>query len=74
MRVKLFWKNEPLKPGSGLFRTGRTGGHAVELEGEINRWLAENPNIKVVNVKQSASGGSFAESLWLISIWYEEKS
>jgi hypothetical protein len=26
----------------------------------------------VVDIKQSASGGSFADSLWLISVWYEE--
>ncbi len=63
MRVKLFWKNEPMK---------RT--HALDLEAEINRWRADNPNIKVVDVTQSSSGGSFAGSLWLISVWYEEKS
>jgi hypothetical protein len=74
MSVKLFWKNEPLKPGSGLLRMGRTGGHAVELEQEINQWLARHPNIRVVEIKQSASGGSFADSLWLILIWYEEQS
>jgi hypothetical protein len=62
MRVKLFWKNEP---------TTRTS--ALDLENEINSWLAENPNIKVVEVQQSSSGGSLAGSLWFISVWYEEK-
>ena len=68
MRVKLFWKNEPGKPGviKGSF------GHAEELQQEINTWLEQNPKIKLVEVKQSASGGSFAGSLWLISVWYEE--
>jgi hypothetical protein len=73
MLVKLFWKNEPMKPSSGVLGTGRTGGHAVEFEAEINRWLADNPDINVIDVKQCASGGSYNESLWLISIWYEAK-
>jgi hypothetical protein len=63
MRVKLFWKNEPTKRTS-----------ALDLETEINSWLSENPNIKVVDVQQSASGGSLAGSLWFMSVWYEEKS
>jgi hypothetical protein len=35
-------------------------------------WLSENPRIKIVDTKLSASGGSYGPSLWLISIWYEE--
>ena len=43
-----------------------------ELETEINNWLSQNPKIKVVDIKQSASGGSYNPSLWLISVWYED--
>ena len=46
--------------------------NAQDLESEINAWLQQNPSIKVVDIKQAASGGSFAESLWLISVWYED--
>lgn len=71
MQVKLFWKNEPMKPGAGLGH-GLSGKNAEGFEAEINAWLREHPNIKVVDIRQSASGGSFAGSLWLISVWYEE--
>jgi hypothetical protein len=74
MRVKLFWKNEPMKPGSGLFGSGLSAKNARDLEDEINGWLQQNPNIKIADIRQSASGGSFAGSLWLISVWYEEGS
>jgi hypothetical protein len=63
-----------MKPASGVLGTGRTGGHAVQFEAEINQWLAENQNVKVVDIKQSASGGSYNESLWWISVWYEPAS
>lgn len=42
------------------------------LEDELNTWLSQNPNIKIVDIKQSGSGGSMSQSLWLISVWYEE--
>ena len=29
-----------------------------DLETEMNAWLQQNPNIKIVEIKQSASGGS----------------
>jgi hypothetical protein len=67
MRVKLFWKNDPLGPRKGSLPAD----HAQALEDQINEWLAEHPGIRVVEVKQSASGES-GLSLWLISIWYEE--
>jgi hypothetical protein len=38
----------------------------------ISKLRSTHPGIRVVDFKQSASGGSFAESLWLISVWYEE--
>ncbi len=72
MRVKLFWKNEPMKPATWFLGSGRTGQNARNFEAEINAWLQQNPGIRVVDIKQSASGGSFADSLWLISVWYQE--
>ena len=72
MRVKLFWKNSPGRPNTGLGFGRMTWGNAQEIESEINSWLQQNPGIKVVDIKQSASGGSFADSMWLISVWYEE--
>jgi hypothetical protein len=57
MCVKLFWNNFPTQA----------------LEDRINAWLVEHPGIRVVEVKQSATGGSFIfPSLWLVSVWYEE--
>jgi hypothetical protein len=67
MKIKLFWKNKPL--GGGLFSAGK---NAHALEEQINTWLSENPRIRIVDIKQSSSGGSFAPDLWLISVWYEE--
>jgi hypothetical protein len=73
MRVKLFWKNDPLKQFLWAKEKGWFFRESPQaLEEEINVWLAENPRIKVIEIEQSASGGSFASSLWLISVWYEE--
>jgi hypothetical protein len=36
-----------------------------ELETEINNWLSQNPKIKVVDIKQSASGGSTIQAFGL---------
>jgi hypothetical protein len=69
MRVKLFWKYNPLGP-RGWFSF--TGGHAQALEDEINTWLRNQPGIKVVEIKQSASDSSSGQGLWLISVCYEE--
>ena len=68
MKVKLFWKDHPLGPG--LFSWSNK--NACALEDQINAWLSENPRVRIVDIKQSASGGSWAASLWLISVWYEE--
>ena len=73
MRVKLFWMNDPMGPWkSGWLRGVPTAKNAQDLENEINAWLANNSSIRVVDIKQTASGGSYAASLWLISVWYEE--
>ena len=41
------------------------------LEDQINRWLKDNRDIKVVEVKQSAAGGSWGPIQLIVSIWYE---
>jgi hypothetical protein len=76
MKVKLFWLNNPLGPLKhplGRWRFFPAPAFNDEaLENEINRWLRDHPDIKIIEIKQSASGGSFKPSLWLISVWYEE--
>ncbi len=63
MKVKLFWKINPVAVGLK---------NARALEDEINVWLGEKPGIKIANINQSSSGGSFFGSLWFVSIWNEE--
>ncbi len=61
MRVKIFSMYNPL---------GRKGQNQQKLEDEINQWLHQNNGVEIVRVEQSASGGSFSPSLWMVSIWY----
>jgi len=65
MKVKLFWKNNPVQIATK---------NARDLENEINAWLSENPRIKIIDIKQSSSGGSFFGGLWFVSVWYEESA
>ena len=44
---------------------------AVSLESEINVWLESEPEIKVINIKQTSCGGSLEPGQHLISVWYE---
>lgn len=44
------------------------------IEREINTWLLARPNIEVVEIKQTAAGGSFASTKLLVSVWYLESS
>ena len=69
MKVKLFWANNPLGPAR--FRSSPPFNDEA-LENEINRWLLEHADVRIIDIKQSASGGSLKPSLWLISLWYEE--
>jgi hypothetical protein len=72
MRVKFFWKNDPLGPQSG-WSSALPAEHAQALEDQINAWLAEHPEIRVVEIKQSTTGSLSLESItWLVSVWYEE--
>lgn len=64
MQVKIFSMNDPLK---------RKKRNQQFLEDEINAWLKEQPGIQVIHVEQSAGGGAFAPSEWVISVWYESK-
>jgi len=66
MKVKLFWKTNPVMLGTAL--------NASALEDEINAWLSENPRIKMIDIKQSSSGGSLHGSVWFVSVWYEEEA
>jgi hypothetical protein len=63
MKVKIFSVFNPL---------GRKGKNQLAFESQINEWLTQNPKIEILRVEQSASGGSFYPSLWLITIWFKE--
>ncbi len=67
MKVKLFWKASPVR-----FGPFGSNANASSLEDEINTWLREHPHIKIVDIRQSATGGSWGPMLWSISVWYEE--
>ncbi|GIU16989.1 hypothetical protein TUM4445_33330 [Shewanella sp. MBTL60-112-B2] len=41
------------------------------LETDINHWLASNPSIDVISIKQSQSGGSWIPSTVVVSVWYQ---
>ena len=65
LRVKFFGSVNPLKTsfsGQELYFD--------VIEDEINRWLIKNPNMEVIEIKQSTSGGSFAGAKLIVSVWY----
>lgn len=67
LKVKFFGSVNPLKTsvsGKELFFDA--------IEREINTWLMTKPNIEVVKIKQSATGGSFASTKLLVSVWYQD--
>lgn len=68
MKVKLFWKKDPVFNSWGFDTTS----NAISLEDKINAWLREHPHIKIADIKQSTTGGSLGPMLWSISVWYEE--
>ncbi len=65
MKVKFFWKSNPVVIGLQ---------NARALEDEINAWLSEHPSITVIDIKQTSGGGSYFGGLWFISVWYEERA
>ncbi len=51
---------------------GKEGSKKIfELEEEVNTWLEQNPKIKIIDIRQSASGGSLHDTKLYISVWYE---
>jgi hypothetical protein len=50
----------------------RSRGFGARVEREINDWLEAHPKIKIVDIVQSASGGSMEPMTLVISIWYED--
>ena len=41
------------------------------LEADINNWLEEHPDIKIIDIMQSSNGGSWNDTKLFISVWYE---
>jgi len=82
MKVKLFWKKNPVKfvPLAGQRFSSKARQffglddetNTSSLEDDINAWLREHPHIKIADIRQSATGGSWGPMLWSISVWYEE--
>jgi len=70
MRVKIF-SMMSLYRKSGIFKKAQADGGRI-LEDQINQWLSHNKEVEIVRVEQSGCGGSFAASLWMVSIWYNE--
>jgi len=58
MKMKLFGKEGSKK--------------ILGLEEEVNAWLGQQSNIKIIDIRQSASGGSMADTKLYISVWYED--
>jgi hypothetical protein len=66
MQVKIFSKC------GGYF--SKSSRESLQLEQDINSWLDSHTEIKIVNIKQSSSGGSLEPATHIISIWYETKA
>ena len=61
MKTKLF----------GKINTEKKRLNVLDLEDEINSWLEKNPDIKIIDIKQSSNGGSMYHTKLFFSIWYE---
>ena len=64
VKVKLFFATEI---HDGFVRPG---GRARKWEQQMNDWLSENSQARVLYVHQTVTG--FLTKKWLISVWYEE--
>lgn len=52
---------------------GKEGSKEVlGLEQEVNAWLEQHQKIKIIDIRQSASGGSLQDTKLYISVWYED--
>ena len=69
MHVKIF-SEMSLYRKPGLFKKAQAHAGPI-LEDQINQWLSQE-RVEIVRVEQSACGGSFSESLWMISVWYNK--
>ncbi len=63
MKVKLFSIGNP--------RAKESKNQSI-LEDQLNRWLSENASLRIVHIKQSVAGGSWAYPTVFVSIWYED--
>jgi hypothetical protein len=45
--------------------------HQQQLEDEVNAWLEQNRGITIVDIRQSACGGSFSKAQFFITVIYE---
>lgn len=68
MEVKVFTK--VLTPKQGFWPRSTIVSNNG-LEGEINLWLASQPDIKILKITQSQSGGSWMPATLTISVWYQ---
>jgi hypothetical protein len=68
MEVKIFTKIIKSKHG---FWPNSQSSSDCGLEGEINLWLATQPDIEIKNITQSQSGGSWMPATLVVSIWYQ---
>ncbi len=64
MRMKLF----------GITNLNKKDPDVSNLEKEINVWLEQHPSIKIVDIRQSSNGGSWANTKVFVSIWFEENA
>jgi hypothetical protein len=63
MKVKFFSR-------IGLMWSYKTEDHQG-LEDEVNAWLEQNRDVKIIDIRQSASGGSWARPQFFVTVIYE---
>ena len=61
MKMKLFGREN-----------SKHGLEVLDLEKDVNEWLGQNPKIKIMDIRQSSNGGSWATSKLFVSVWYED--
>ncbi|MBO9491531.1 hypothetical protein J7384_14285 [Endozoicomonas sp. G2_1] len=71
MKVKVFSKELDTNLGKPLFFTKVAHENAELLEVEINKWLEQNPNISIKEIRQTQSGGSWLTAKVVVTLWYE---
>jgi len=61
MKMKLFGREN-----------SKHGLEVLDLENDVNDWLAQHPKINIIDIRQSSNGGSWATSKLFVSVWYED--